>query len=267
VLEPRIGPHPVTALQRDRFRADGFLVYPDPVFEEELEDLRRLCHDFVRNRFGRAPDEAPRDARHDVLYWMKLSPHEREAMSASRVLTTGKDVAAFLLDAPAAELQIGMSIFYKPPEQGLPVLWHQDAAYRDPAYHFESLNMWVPVHNSTADNGCLRFMPGSHRAGVARHECADGDGLGLSLYVPGLDDSAAVSCPMSAGGASFHHCQTLHGSAANRSASPRGAFVFVFSKPPVKRAEPLDWPWYGTLLARAPQSNVTARPGRGGQRA
>jgi hypothetical protein len=48
-------------------------------------------------------------------------------------------------------------------------LWHQDAAYWPPLQSDTSaLNCWLAVSNVTRDNGCLRYIPGSHKEAALR---------------------------------------------------------------------------------------------------
>jgi hypothetical protein len=55
---------------------------------------------------------------------------------------------------------------------------------------------------------------------------------------------ATVLRPIEVGGASFHHCRTVHGSGPNRSRRVRRAFIFEWQAPPVRRAAPNDHPWW-----------------------
>ena len=50
----------------------------------------------------------------------------------------------------------------KPPYQGLPVLWHQDAAYW-PLEPMDVITVWLALDDSGPTNGCVRVIPGSHR--------------------------------------------------------------------------------------------------------
>jgi hypothetical protein len=48
-------------------------------------------------------------------------------------------------------------------------LWHQDAAYWPPLESDTSaVNCWLAVSNVMRDNGCLRYIPGSHREAALR---------------------------------------------------------------------------------------------------
>ena len=46
------------------------------------------------------------------------------------------------------------------------------------------------------------------------------------------------------GGASFHHCRTIHGSGPNRSDHVRRAYINEWQAVPVQRETPKDHPWF-----------------------
>jgi ectoine hydroxylase-related dioxygenase (phytanoyl-CoA dioxygenase family) len=52
-----------------------------------------------------------------------------------------------------------------------------------------------------------------------------------------------VACPLPPGGATFHHCRTLHYTAPNTSNVQRRAYAMTFHGPAARRAEPAHWPW------------------------
>jgi phytanoyl-CoA hydroxylase len=62
-----------------------------------------------------------------------------------------------------------------PEWKGTEVLWHQDAAYTEswtpgaPVSSMEMVNVWTPLVPATVHNGCMAFIPGTHRLGTVRH--------------------------------------------------------------------------------------------------
>ena len=50
------------------------------------------------------------------------------------------------------------------------VLWHQDSGYFEP-FCDDSLvmTMWIPLVDTSVDNGCLFVTPGSHKGEVVEH--------------------------------------------------------------------------------------------------
>jgi ectoine hydroxylase-related dioxygenase (phytanoyl-CoA dioxygenase family) len=72
----------------------------------------------------------------------------------------------------------------------------------------------------------MHFLPGSHALDVLRYRQPPGVEP-LVLDEP-VDLSGAVACPIPAGGATFHHCRTLHYTGTNRSDVPRHGLVTHF---------------------------------------
>ena len=121
----------------------------------------------------------------------------------------------------------GTTVFGKPAGTGKETPWHQDAQYwpiRPPA----TCSVWIALDDSTPANGCLRIIPGSHRARqFLRHDTKDyGDyTLNLELDPTVFRESDARDVILEAGQISLHDIFMVHGSKPNRSAKRRAGFV------------------------------------------
>lgn len=128
------------------------------------------------------------------------------------------------------------TMFWKDPHDPAFVSWHQDA-------HYLGLSMpklvtaWVALTDSTRENGCMRVIPGSHREQLEHDTRPRSDNLVSSgLQVRGeVDESRAVDLVLSAGQASLHHADLLHGSRPNRSDDKRIGFVIRYISPAVRQ--------------------------------
>lgn len=75
--------------------------------------------------------------------------------------------------------------------------------------------------------GCLQVLPGSHKGPLYSHFQ---DGTFVSAITdPTLDPSSAVHVEVAAGGVSFHHALTVHGSSPNLSPCSRRMLCFNYS--------------------------------------
>jgi phytanoyl-CoA hydroxylase len=120
-------------------------------------------------------------------------------------------------------------LMMKPARSGAPAPWHQDLAFfvHDRA---RLVACQVYLDDSTADNGCVHVVPGSHQLGLLNHF----DGDRFTEIVQGdtsAFDAAAVPVPVKAGGMILWHCLTLHQSPPNRSDRGRRAVVFEYKDP------------------------------------
>lgn len=115
------------------------------------------------------------------------------------------------------------SFFAKPAKQGRKTPWHQDGQYW-PIRPIATCSVWLALDAATRENGCLRFIPGSHRARtVAEHNVNDDPNLSLPLELAKdlFDEADAVDVTLEPGQISLHDVFLYHGSEANTSALPR----------------------------------------------
>lgn len=127
----------------------------------------------------------------------------------------------------------GVSVFFsqlfmKPPELGGPKPVHQDNFYFGPDDPNATLTVWIALDDATPENGCLFYGDGSHRVGVLPHVAPEGQPFNLQVPKSRMTEFVMTAAPVAAGGISFHHGNTLHQSASNRSSSPRRAAAFHY---------------------------------------
>ncbi len=121
----------------------------------------------------------------------------------------------------------GTTVFGKPASVGKETPWHQDGEYW-PIRPLASCSAWVAIDDATPDNGCLRVLPGTHRARrLLRHRRRDGSDVTLhaELCDPSVDYATARDVVLEAGQISFHDVFLAHGSAPNRSGRRRAGYV------------------------------------------
>jgi ectoine hydroxylase-related dioxygenase (phytanoyl-CoA dioxygenase family) len=118
-------------------------------------------------------------------------------------------------------------IFYKPAHHGGVVIWHQDYSYWTRTKPVAHISCWIGLDDSTRENGCLHYVPGSHhwpllpRAEFANHM----DAIRDSLTPEQLAEFRPVPIELKAGECAFHHPMMVHGSYANETPRPRRAVV------------------------------------------
>lgn len=119
-------------------------------------------------------------------------------------------------------------LFCKPAEHGGVVAWHQDYSYWTRTIAMQHLTCWTGLDDATKQNGCLHYIPKSHKWGLLDAPSLAGDMNGLMDY---LDDKQKeqfqnpVAIELKKGYGSFHHPLMVHGSYENKSEMSRRAFV------------------------------------------
>ena len=89
------------------------------------------------------------------------------------------------------------------------------------------LSCWIGLDDSTRENGCVHYVPGSHRWNLLpRAEFAnDMNAIVRSLTPEQQRDFKPVPIELKSGECSFHHPLMVHGSYENRSEHARRAVV------------------------------------------
>ena len=109
------------------------------------------------------------------------------------------------------------------------VSWHQDANYWGLSSD-KVVSAWLSLTPSTVENGCMRFLPGSHRQLHAHDDIADANNM-LSrgqTMASGVDEETAVDVRLDAGEFTLFHVNMAHASRPNGSADDRVGVVFRY---------------------------------------
>ncbi len=221
--------------QQRSYHENGFLAVERVVPPERVAALRAriesLCAEWdgeTARRVGAQQEAeiagantAERSAT-SVRKFSELVPHEpdfRAHASDPRLL----DMVAQLIGSPI--LLYADQALLKPPFVGSSKLPHQDNAYFRVVPDEAVITCWCALDDATLENGCMHYLPGTHRLGIVEHDAVPGT---PHLVPREFDPSRAVAVPIDAGGVIFHHSCTLHFSPPNETPSWRRAFVCHF---------------------------------------
>ncbi len=135
-------------------------------------------------------------------------------------------------------------LFCKPAGHGGVVAWHQDYSYWTRTQPMAHLTCWIALDDARSDNGCLQYVPGSHRWDLLPITGLAGDMNAIRQVLSGEQWERLnnpVSIELEAGFASFHHPLMIHGSKENFTDRPRRATVINVFRDGVRSAsnEPL----------------------------
>lgn len=223
----------LTHEQASDFARDGFLIVDRLIEDDAVFRLREAMERLFRGEYetGVRPDE---------VNW----EHDKSDPSLTRQICNGwkanRTVAATVLspDIGRAIAQLGGwqgtrimidNVIWKPAGTR-PLGHHQDNAYLTWYTPGDLLSCWIALDDTCAAGGTVEFVRGSHRW---RRGGSEGPFHGPEDYRRAMLDAAAaegvepdiVHVEVPAGGGSFHHGWTWHGSAHNRTENPRRAVV------------------------------------------
>ena len=263
--------------QIEFFRENGYLKGIRLLSGEQVELLRGELEQLMN------PEYPGRHLFHEYHSNESTDPNRVlfHALGAWRALPGFHDLLwnpAFLV--PASQLLGGGvrfwhdQLFCKPARHGGVVAWHQDYSYWTRTTPLAHLTCWIGLDDSTRENGCLHYVPGSHQW----------PDLPKPVLAGGLEESRKslpeelqerfnpVAIEMTRGEGSFHHARTMHGSGANDTPRPRRATVInvfldgVMSNsnepllegvPPIPKGQKMGGQFFPLLFGVAPKFPVS----------
>lgn len=218
---------------KKRFESDGFLIVDNLIDRGSISTLHRAFSDLFRGKFetGVRPDE---------VNWQETDSDPDRARQICNGWKANRDIARVVLDESLGKTIAGLAgwsgvrimidnVVWKPPAT-TSFGFHQDNAFLDWFAPGELFTCWIALDDTTADGGTIEFVRGSHKWQLGQPE---GDFHAPEDYRKPMQAAAAregvepdiAYVEVNAGGGSFHHGGTWHGSGANSSPNPRRSLV------------------------------------------
>ena len=225
----------LSAEQIAQYQTDGFLVIDNFLSVEELQFWRTALDEAVAKRNGnKMPDRKEVYGKGDdadksyydnvfdqLLNLWQDNIKMKEIMLDARL---GK-MAAELAGADGIRIWHDQALIKKP--WANPTSWHLDTPY----WSFSdrrALSIWVALDDVTYENGCLFFIPGSHKKTTYENP-GIGKNMGEIFKVyPEFKNARSVAALMKAGSCSFHNGLTIHGAHANMTSGLRRAMTCAY---------------------------------------
>ncbi len=205
------------------YRRDGFVIPRYRLEAGELAEIKSLCESLLAER----PDihGVPITNPHMPYYSMQKLKTDPAPWLAWGTKPEFLDMTEQLIGPDVVMFQT--AIFHKKAVTGGRAPYHRDGKYY-PIRPLVGTNIWMAVTPSTVANGCVRCIPGSHKAAdTGKHHWTDG--TGDELFRIELDDSEynaadAVPIELEPGQLVFFDVMTIHGGTPNTSGDARTGF-------------------------------------------
>ncbi|XP_038600459.1 phytanoyl-CoA dioxygenase domain-containing protein 1-like isoform X2 [Tachyglossus aculeatus] len=211
-----IPPHCRTEFFSEKRNAEYFLNSGDKIsffFEKDVLDEEgnlKIPREKSINKIGHALHA------HDPIF--KKITHSPQVQEISRSLGYEEPVV------------VQSMYIFKQPHIGGEVRAHQDSTFLHTEPLGRLLGFWIAVEDATPENGCLFFIPGSHKSGISRRMVRSPPGSvpGTSFVGsrPVYDDNSFIATPVRRGGLVLIHGEVVHKSELNSSSRSRHAFTF-----------------------------------------
>jgi phytanoyl-CoA hydroxylase len=206
------------------YRADGFVLIEGFLDADELARWRTVTDEAVAERLAVAGEQGDEYYRRVFLQLQKLAETHAGVAELTRDARLG-EIVARLAGIDGVRVWHDQALI-KPPF-GNPTAWHLD----NPFWSFfsrDAISIWIALDDATIVNGCLWYLPGTHRS--ARFELTEiGPNFGaLFDAYPEWLGIEPVATPCAAGGAVFHNGLVAHAAGVNLTQRPRRAMTCAY---------------------------------------
>ncbi|MEM7031853.1 MAG: phytanoyl-CoA dioxygenase family protein [Chloroflexota bacterium] len=219
----------LTTPEIQSFRRNGYLILHNVLPLAELATLNTEMEARYQARL-KDPEIALNEEKRNQIHGLGVDSERSQNLARDpRILALIEDLVQ-----PGIALFSAKLISKGPHEPNNVCHWHQDEAY----WHIYSqsrcrMSIWLPLQDTTKENGCLRVIPGTHRKGIIPHKprsSRDHGACRLS-FLPGERELPnTVYCEIPAGSVVLFSNKLCHSSLGNHTNQHRRAFILTYQE-------------------------------------
>lgn len=227
----------ITEEERLRFAEHGYVHLTGVLTEDEIREIESVYDAFMRGEIdvtGRdlsdmVTGEFGTDPKNYAIFNVMLPRKYYPSWQGSVFEQCGHSIAEQLC-GEGMTLDFDQLLAKQPGREDAVFAWHQDQAYWINTDDRRTATCWLAVDDSTAENGCMQFLAGSHREPVRPHRPAGTSREEQHTLITDLrPDDHPVLVPIRRGDVTVHNEGVLHGSGGNASANNRRrAYINAF---------------------------------------
>ena len=220
-----------TSDQIEFYRKNGFLIIDDFLQGSELTSWQNAVDEAVEQCMNR--DDTYHNQRGEDGYYKNVF------VQCVNLWKTSEKVKQLILDPELGKLATdlagtsGVRLYHdhamiKQPWAN-PTNFHVDNPY-DPFYSHQAIMFWIALDDTTVQNGCLYFLPGTHKtSGFEVGGSLGQAGIGeLFREYPEWAEIEPYAAEMQAGDGVFISGMVAHAAGPNMTTHPRRAFAMLF---------------------------------------
>lgn len=236
----------VTADEAARFERDGYVHLAGVLDDTELELLDPVYDAFMRgdidvdgrDLYDMVTGEFGTDPTTYRIFNVMLPRRYHPAWQGNVFERVAHSIAEQLC-GEGMTLDFDQLLAKQPGRDDAVFAWHQDQAYWINTDDRRTATCWLALDDSTIENGCMQFLPGSHTEPVRPHRPAGANREEQHTLVTDLrPDDQLVAVPIRRGDITVHNEGVLHGSGGNRTeTSWRRAYINAFRSVETVRRE------------------------------
>ncbi len=221
----------VSQEQIEFYRENGFLHVPGFLDSAQVEQLKEAVWDSVETLGERKIFTANTDIKQDETYYDRVFIQRLNLWLISDV------VRGYMLDP-----ELGRMVCQLAEVKGMRV-WHDQTLIKEPfanptSWHLDNpywsfcsrdaISIWIALDDATLENGCMWFIPGTHKIADFRNANIGANMAELFGVYPEMAEIDPVPVPMKAGDCSFHNGLVAHGAGANMTRGHRVAMTCAY---------------------------------------
>ena len=221
----------LTLEQISNYRENGFVYHPGLLNADEVAELKAAVLETVaamgkRKVAGEGADMREGKEYYDRVFTQRLNLWRINDTVKRTMLNPG--IGRMLCQLEGVD---GFRVWH---DQALikepfanPTAWHLDNPYWSFHSH-HSLSIWIALEDATLSNGCMWFIPGTHKLAGFDSPSIGADMSALFKVYPEMAKIDSVAVPMKSGDCSFHNGLTAHGAGPNMTRGRRIAMACAY---------------------------------------
>ena len=229
-----IASYVVTDADRAAFQRDGYVHLRGVLSADEVDEIEAVYDQFLRGEIEVAgkdfndmtTGEHGADPDSYAVVNVMLPRRYHPAWQGNIFEQRARNIAEQLC-GEGMEIDFDQLLAKHPGRLDAVFGWHQDQAYWIDTDDRRTATCWLAVDDSTVANGCMQFLPGSHKEPVRPHRPLHGERSASHTLVTDLRaDDVMRPVPISRGDITVHNEGVLHGSGGNTTSdSWRRAYI------------------------------------------
>jgi len=237
-MSRRNGDHyEVSEEEKARFARDGYVHLRGILSEQEMAAIEVVYEQFLRGEievpgkdYCDMSGDYDKSADDYAIVNVMLPRRYYPAWCGNPLERRGASIAGQLC-GPGMTIDFDQLLAKRPQKDDAVFAWHQDQAYWPVTRDSRTATLWLALDDSTVENGCMRFIPGSHlEPELRKHRPMAGDREKSHTLVAEVDETVDQVRPaeIRRGDVTVHSERVTHGSGGNSSAGWRRAYSVAF---------------------------------------
>ncbi|MDB5085840.1 MAG: phytanoyl-CoA dioxygenase [Bacilli bacterium] len=208
------------------YRENGFVQIDNVLTESEVEELKQYVEEVMASSGDKVVKNGDKNYAR-VLNQRVNTWRDHAGMCKFAFHLRLADLARQLTGAQGIRFFHDHSL-WKDPLDSAPTPWHQDLP-KWPMVESGALSIWIALEDVDENNGCMMFIPKSHRIKDIKNISLTGQD-NIFEYVQGTEfsEDRAVCVPLKAGSCTFHDGLTFHYAHANKTEQPRKSYAIIY---------------------------------------